>query len=42
MHFAAGKVPDQPGVNGTKEQFSLFGALPGAFHMIQDPFDLGP
>ena len=42
MDPAAGQIPDQPCINGSKEQFTLFGPLPGVFHVIQNPFNLCP
>ena len=41
MDTAAGEVPDQPGVNGTEEQFALLGTLTGAGDIVQQPLDLG-
>ena len=41
MDFAAGELPDQPGVNGTEEQLAGIGPLSGPGHIVQQPFDLG-
>ena len=41
MGFAAGKVPDQPAVDGTERQFAVFRARTSAVHMVQNPGDFG-
>ncbi|MCY1225289.1 hypothetical protein D9M72_374790 [compost metagenome] len=44
MHAAihsAGEVPQHPAVGVAKDQVAGFGFGAGAFHVIQDPFDLG-
>ena len=35
------QLPDQPGVHRTRQDLALFGTLPCALHVIQDPLDLG-
>lgn len=42
MHSAAGQLPYQPCLNGSKKETAFFGFLPGAFHMIQNPFQFCP
>ncbi|MNP23008.1 hypothetical protein D3C76_1156990 [compost metagenome] len=41
MQAAAGKLPDQPCIDGAEQQFPVRGPLPRAFDMVEDPFDLG-
>ena len=42
MHMlAAGQFPDQPGIDGAKEQIARLGPRPNAGHVIQNPGDLG-
>ncbi len=41
MGLALSQIPDQPGVNGAKEQISLLSLCPCPFHIVQNPFDLG-
>ena len=36
-----GKLPDEPGLHGAKEQLSTLSLLPGSGDVIQDPFELG-
>ncbi|MNN19741.1 hypothetical protein D3C81_1329950 [compost metagenome] len=41
MQAAAGKLPNQPCIDGAEQQFPVRGPLPRAFDMVEDPFDLG-
>src|SRR5687767_10550950 len=41
MYFATGELPYQPGINGTKSQFSFLRFFAGAFYIIEYPADLG-
>ena len=41
MHLAAGQLPDQPGLHGAKHQLPGLGLFPRAFHIVQDPLQLG-
>ena len=42
MDAALCQIPDQPGVHGSEEKLPPLCPFPGAFHMIQYPFDLAP
>ena len=39
MSLAAREFPNQPGINGTKEQVALFCLFAGTFHLVENPFD---
>ena len=41
MYFTLGKIPYEPGINGTKSKFSSFSSLSYAFNVIKNPFYLG-
>ena len=40
MHLALSQLPDQPGINRSKQQFTVRRPLPCTIHMIQDPCQL--
>ena len=40
MYGALGQVPDEPGIDGSKEQFALLCACPCPFHMVENPGNL--
>src|SRR5687767_9974831 len=39
MRLAMGEFPDQPGVDRAEGEFAGRGRLPGAVHMIENPFE---
>ncbi len=41
VYFAAGELPDQPGVDGAKGQLTTFGPGAGAGHVVKQPLQLG-
>ena len=40
VNFAAGQTPNQPGIDGTEQQFPFCSTFTSSGNMIQDPFDL--
>ena len=42
MDFSFRQLENEPAVHRTEAQFPFLRTLPGSFHMIQDPADLGP
>ncbi len=38
---AVGQLPDEEGVDGAEGELALFGALPGARHIVENPSELG-
>ncbi|MNM59241.1 hypothetical protein D3C81_704860 [compost metagenome] len=41
MDRSAGQLPDQPGVDRAEQKLASLCPLPGAFHMVQNPFHFG-
>ena len=41
MSRAVSQFPNQPGINGTKEQFALFSSFLRSLNMVQNPANLG-
>lgn len=40
MDLTASQFPDQPAIDGPEEEIAFFGFFPGAFDVVQNPFDL--
>lgn len=41
VYCATGKLPEQPGINCTEEEFTTVGAFAGTGVVIQDPGEFG-
>ncbi|MNY71458.1 hypothetical protein D3C86_2098070 [compost metagenome] len=42
MRFAAGQLPDQPGIHCAEQQVALLRLHSGTIDVIENPFDFGP
>ncbi|MNE23944.1 hypothetical protein D3C80_1172170 [compost metagenome] len=41
VHTPLGHLPDEPGIDGTEQEFAAFCTLAGAFNVIQNPLHFG-